>query len=158
MNIIGKSGFSSSKPQLTYSVLYTVNTLQDNPNTETLSFKRRMTNTPHASPCVRSSPASISPTNSRSTNRLPSRPVRPASKHYYDMDYNTTTWNHNKMLVQSYVKNNTIQLYDKKLLSLAAELEAVEERHAARQGPAFLGGLLYHAESLYDQFQHGRHR
>lgn len=120
MNIIGKSGFSSSKPQLTYSVYYTVNTLQNNPNTETLSFKRRMTNTPHAS--VRPIQPGIDLTYKLPINKsFALTASASASKRYYDMDYNTTTWNHNKMLVQSYVKNNTIQLYDKKLLSLAAD-------------------------------------
>lgn len=120
MNIIGKSGFSSRKPQLTYSVYYTVNTLQDNPNTETLRFKRRVTNTPHAS--ARPIQPGIDLTYKLPvTKSFALTASASASKRYYDMDYNTTTWNHNKMLVQSYVRNNTIQLYDKKLLSLAAD-------------------------------------
>lgn len=120
MNIIGKSGFSSRKPQLTYSAFYTVNTLRENPNTDTLTFRRRVTNTSHAS--ARPIQPGLDLTYKLPVNRsFALTASASASKRYYDMDYDTTTWNHNKLVAVSYVKNNTIQLYDKKLLSLAAD-------------------------------------
>ncbi|HRE80060.1 MAG TPA: carboxypeptidase regulatory-like domain-containing protein, partial [Opitutaceae bacterium] len=45
INIIGKSGFSSRKPELTYSVYYTVNDLKDYPNSKRFTFDRRVTGT-----------------------------------------------------------------------------------------------------------------
>jgi iron complex outermembrane receptor protein len=120
VNIIGKSGFSSDRPELNYSVFYTVNTLNDNPNTDTLTFKRRATNNPGAS--ARPIQPGFDLTYKLPVNKSFAVTASASmSKRYYDMDYNTTTWNHNKLLAQSYVKNNTIQLYDKKLFSLAAD-------------------------------------
>ncbi|MBE7537675.1 MAG: TonB-dependent receptor [Opitutaceae bacterium] len=120
MNIIGKSGFSSRRPQLTYSAFYTVNTLRDNPNTDTLTFRRRITNTSQAS--ARPIQPGLDLTYKLPVNQSFALTVSAsASKRYYDMDYDTTTWNHTKLVAVSYVKNNTIQLYDKKLLSLAAD-------------------------------------
>ncbi len=120
MNIIGKSGFSSRTPQLTYSAFYTVNTIKDNPDTDTLTFRRRITNTTKAS--ARPIQPGLDLTFKLPVNQsFALTASASASKRYYDMDYNTTTWNHNRMVMVSYVKNNTIQLYDKKLLSLAAD-------------------------------------
>jgi len=120
VNIIGKSGFSSLKSQLNYSAYYTVNTLNENPSTKTLTFSRRVTNTSYAS--ARPIQPGFDLTYKLPVNKsFALTASASASKRYYDMDYNTTTWNHNKLIAQSYVKNNTIQLYDKKLFSLAAD-------------------------------------
>lgn len=120
INIIGKSGFSSRKPELTYSVYYTANVLSDNPNADTLSFNRRVTNTSYAS--ARPIQPGIDLTYKLPISKsFALTASASASKRYYDMDYDTSTWNHNKLATVSLVKNNTIQLYDKQLLSLAAD-------------------------------------
>lgn len=126
INIIGKSGFSSRKPELTYSVYYTVNDLKDYPNSKRFTFDRRIANTGGAS--ARPIQPGIDLTYKLPVNKkFALTASASASKRYYNMDYNTTTWNHNRLALVSYVKNNTIQLYDKKLLSLAADWRVTKE-------------------------------
>lgn len=120
INIVGKSGFSSRKPELTYNAYYTVNDLKDYPNSKRFTFEKRATNTGGASARPIQPGFDLTyqlPVNQRFALTLSAS----ASQRYYNMDYDTFTWNHNKLAVVSFVKNNTIQLYDKKLLSLASD-------------------------------------
>jgi iron complex outermembrane receptor protein len=118
VNIIGKSGFARTAPQLNYSVFYTFNWQKNWANTDTITFKKR------PSPAATSRPIlpGIDLTYILPVNRTFALTFSAsASKRYYDADYDTSVWNLVTNINERYVKNDTIQLYDKKLASITAD-------------------------------------
>lgn len=120
INIIGKSAFARTTPQLRYSVFYTFNTTKDWPNTDTITFKKRVA--PQSAATSRPILPGIDLTYSLPVNRSFALTFSAsASKRYYDADYDTSIWNLVTNINERYVKNDTIQLYDKKLGSITAD-------------------------------------
>lgn len=118
INIIGKSAFARTKPQLRYSVFYTFNYLQERPNTDTTTFKKRPSPAATARPIQPGIDLTYSlPVNSSFALTFSAS----ASKRYYDADYDTSIWNKVTNVNERFVKNDTIQLYDKKLGSITAD-------------------------------------
>lgn len=120
INIRGKSAFTVKKPILTYNAYATFNLLSKNPSNPFPSLKKRV-GSESRSTLAPIQPGFdltyLAPINDRFGITLSAS----ASKRYYDQDFNYAFWNQTTLAMQRTMKQDTLQLYDKRLLSLAVD-------------------------------------
>lgn len=120
INIRGKSAFTVKKPILTYNAYATFNLLSKNPSNPFPSLKKRV-GSESRSTLAPIQPGFdltyLAPINDRFGITLSAS----ASKRYYDQDFNYAYWNKTTLAMQRTTKQDTLQLYDKRLLSLAVD-------------------------------------
>lgn len=123
INIRGKSAFSVRKPVLSYSAYTTFNVLSKNPSNAFPNFNKRIGSEKRStlSPVQPGFDLTyLAPINDRFGITLSAS----ASKRYYDQDFNYAFWNLATLAMQRTMKQDTLQLYDKRLVSLAADWKA----------------------------------